>query len=170
MNIFYQKDETIRFTGTGSTCLASAKAINPSANRGTPSTRIVACCSPSSTCSIQKNITLVVQDWGGLLGLTLPMESPERFARLIIMNTAFADGVLPSEGFKIWRAFSNRKPDLDLASLHRRGKLDMTEAEANAYSAPYPDATYKAAIRAFPNMVPETLQAPGAEISRRAKA
>jgi haloalkane dehalogenase len=115
------------------------------------------------------NITLVVQDWGGLLGLTLPMESPERFARLVIMNTAFADGILPSEGFKMWRAFSNSNPDLDLASLHRRGKSDMTQAEANAYSAPYPDATYKAAIRAFPNMVPETPHAPGAEVSRRAQ-
>ena len=53
-----------------------------------------------------RNITLVVQDWGGVLGLTLPQDMPERFARLIIMNTALATGVKPSDGFLAWRECS----------------------------------------------------------------
>jgi len=54
-----------------------------------------------------KNITLVVQDWGGLLGLTLPMEMPERFERLLLMNTALATGDAPlSAGFIAWRSYS----------------------------------------------------------------
>src|SRR6185436_13455222 len=53
-----------------------------------------------------KNLTLVVQDWGGLLGLTLPMEMPERFERLLVMNTALATGDVPlSKGFLDWRAW-----------------------------------------------------------------
>jgi haloalkane dehalogenase len=116
-----------------------------------------------------KNITLVVQDWGGIFGLTLPMAMPERFTRLVVMNTAFAVGELPSEGFRQWRAFSNSQHDLDLGKLQKRGKPSLTNAEIAAYNAPYPDASYKAAIRAFPNLVPETPDAPGAAISRAAR-
>jgi haloalkane dehalogenase len=115
------------------------------------------------------NITLVVQDWGGIFGLTLPMAMPERFARLIVMNTAFAIGELPSDGFRRWRDYSNSQPDLDLGQLQKRGKASLTDAEVAAYNAPYPDASYKAAIRAFPNLVPETKNAPGASISRDAR-
>ena len=57
------------------------------------------------------DITLVVQDWGGLLGLTLPMEMPERFSRAIVMNTALPTGDLPlGKGFLDWRAFANSQP------------------------------------------------------------
>ena len=59
-----------------------------------------------------RNVTLVVQDWGGLLGLTLPMDMPGVFSRLIVMNTALGTGDGPlGEGFIAWRAFSNSKPD-----------------------------------------------------------
>lgn len=115
-----------------------------------------------------RNITLVVQDWGGLFGLTLPMEMPDRFKRLIVMNTGLATGSLPSEGFAQWRAFSNSQPDLAIGKMLRRGKPDMTAEEAAAYDAPFPDATYKAAIRRFPNLVPDSRDGEGAEISRRA--
>jgi haloalkane dehalogenase len=114
------------------------------------------------------NITLVVQDWGGLFGLTLPMEAGHRYKRLIVMNTGLATGKLPSEGFIQWRAFSNSQPDLNIGKMLKRGKADMTDAEAAAYNAPYPDASYKAAIRAFPNLVPDTPEGDGAAISRQA--
>src|SRR6476620_9529892 len=59
-----------------------------------------------------KGITLVVQDWGGLLGLTLPMEMPERFARLLLMNTILPTGDVPfTKGFLDWRAYANGHPD-----------------------------------------------------------
>jgi pimeloyl-ACP methyl ester carboxylesterase len=115
-----------------------------------------------------RRITLVVQDWGGLFGLTLPMEMPERFERLVVMNTALATGSLPSEGFAQWRAYSNSQPDLDIGKMLKRGKPDMSADEAAAYNAPFPDASYKAAIRRFPNLVPEHRDGEGAEVSRRA--
>lgn len=113
------------------------------------------------------NVMLVCQDWGGILGLTLPMAAPQRYSRLLVMNTALATGQL-SEGFLQWRAYSNSQPDLPVGKLLARGKRDMMAAEAAAYDAPFPDASYKAALRAFPNMVPDGPDAPGAAISREA--
>jgi len=116
-----------------------------------------------------KNILLVVQDWGGLLGLTLPMAMPDRFTRLLVMNTALGTGEL-GEGFRQWRAYSNAQTDLAVGKLIARGKPDMTAAEIAAYDAPFPDARYKAALRAFPNLVPDGGDAPGAALSREAAA
>jgi len=112
-----------------------------------------------------KNILLVVQDWGGLLGLTLPMARPDRYTRLLAMNTALATGKL-SEGFRQWRAYSNGQTDLPVGKLIARGKPDITAAEIAAYDAPFPDASYKAALRAFPNLVPDGDDAPGAALGR----
>ena len=114
-----------------------------------------------------KNILLVVQDWGGLLGLTLPLAMPERFTRLLVMNTTLATGKL-SEGFRQWRAYSNAQTDLPVGKLIARGKPDITAAEIAAYNAPFPDPSYKAALRAFPNLVPDGDDAPGAALSREA--
>ena len=116
-----------------------------------------------------RNVMLVCQDWGGILGLTLPMAMPGRFTRLLVMNTTLATGET-SEGFKAWRAYSNSQPDLAVGKLIKRGKRDLPDAEAAAYDAPFPDATYKAALRAFPNLVPEGADAPGAATSRAAQA
>ncbi len=115
-------------------------------------------------------ITLVVQDWGGLLGLTLPMEMPERFERLLVMNTALGTGDVPlSEGFVAWRAYVNKTPDLPCGKLMQRTCPHLTAEEAAAYDAPYPDIASKAGARAFPNLVPDRSDAPGAAISRRAR-
>jgi pimeloyl-ACP methyl ester carboxylesterase len=114
-----------------------------------------------------RNITLVVQDWGGLLGLTLPMHSPLRFSRLLVMNTGFATGQV-TEGFRAWRAYSNSRPDLAVGGLLQRSVPSLSDAEAAAYDAPFPDTTYKAALRAFPNLVPDGADAPGAAVSRQA--
>ena len=115
-------------------------------------------------------ITLVVQDWGGLLGLTLPMEMPERFERLLVMNTALGTGDAPlSEGFLAWRAYVNRTPDLPCGKLMQRTCPHLAQAEADAYDAPFPDLASKAGVRAFPNLVPDAPEAPGAALSRRAR-
>ena len=116
-----------------------------------------------------KNVMLVCQDWGGLFGLTLPQERPERFTRLLVMNTTLGLGKL-SEGFKQWRTYANANPDLPVGKLLARGKRDMPPDEAAGYDAPFPDASFKAALRAFPNLVPEGTDAPGVAISREAAA
>jgi haloalkane dehalogenase/tRNA(adenine34) deaminase len=115
-------------------------------------------------------ITLVCQDWGGIIGLTLPMAMPERFERLIVMNTALGTGDKPlNPGFLKWRAWSNANPDMAVGKLIRRGCPHLTEEEAAAYDAPFPDARYKAGVRRFPNLVPDRPDAPGAALSRQAR-
>lgn len=118
-----------------------------------------------------RNVLLVCQDWGGLFGLTLPMDLHGRFTRLLVMNTGLGIGGV-TEGFKQWRAYSNSQPDLPIGRMLARGKPDMTAGEAAAYDAPFPDARYKAAVRAFPNLVPDVEvhgeSADGLAISRRA--
>jgi pimeloyl-ACP methyl ester carboxylesterase len=117
-----------------------------------------------------ERITLLVQDWGGLLGLTLPPEMPERFERLIIMNTAFATGDVPvGPGFLAWREWNAKNPDMNLAALMKRSTPHLTDAEAAAYAAPFPDASYKAGVRRFPNLVPLSPDEEGAARSRAAR-
>jgi len=117
-----------------------------------------------------RDVTLVVQDWGGLLGLTLPPAMPERFARVLLMNTALGTGDRPlGAGFEAWRAYSNAHPDLDIAKLMHVSVPELTAEEAAAYAAPCPDARYKAGVRRFPNLVPDDPGAGGAAISRDAR-
>ena len=115
-----------------------------------------------------KNITLVCQDWGGLLGLTIPMDMPERFDRLLVMNTAIAVGLSPGEGFEAWRAYNRTQPDMDVAALMKRGTPILSDAEAAAYGAPFVDVTFKAGVRRFPDMVMTDPDMEGVEISKRA--
>ncbi len=117
-----------------------------------------------------RRVTLVCQDWGGLIGLTIPMDMPDRFERLLVMNTTLATGEEPlGQGFLAWRAFSNSKPDMDIAALMKRSVPSLSEAEANAYAAPFPDIRYKAGVRRFPNLVPDRPDAEGAALARRAR-
>ncbi len=117
-----------------------------------------------------RHITLVVQDWGGLLGLTLPPEMPGRFERLLIMNTALATAESRlTDGFYAWRDYSNANPDMDIARLMRRSCPSLGADEAAAYGAPFPDVRYKAGVRRFPNMVPDSPEAEGVARSRRAR-
>ena len=116
-----------------------------------------------------KRITLVVQDWGGLLGLTLPMELPE-IEQLFVMNTALATGDVPlSEGFIAWRAYVARTPDLPCGKLLTRTCPHLSAAEAAGYDAPFPTFASKAGVRRFPQLVPEKYDDPGAPISRKAR-
>jgi pimeloyl-ACP methyl ester carboxylesterase len=114
-----------------------------------------------------KNILLVCQDWGGLIGLTLPLARPDRFTRLLVMNTGLGTGTV-TEGFKAWRAYCNANPDLAVGKLMKRSCAHLSDAEVAAYDAPFPDLTYKAGVRAFPNLVPDHDGAPGAALSREA--
>ena len=88
-----------------------------------------------------KNITLVMQDWGGLLGLTLPMARPSRITRLLVMNTTLATGTSPSRGFESWRAYCPANPNLNIGQLMQRSVPAITQDEAAAYDAPFPDAS-----------------------------
>jgi len=115
-----------------------------------------------------QQVTLVCQDWGGLLGLTIPPDMPDRFERLIVMNTTIATGESPSPGFDAWKVFSASQPDMDVAALMKRGTPVLTDAEAAAYGAPFPDATYKAGVRRFPEMVMVSPSMEGVKTARRA--
>ncbi|HQR97157.1 MULTISPECIES: tRNA adenosine(34) deaminase TadA [unclassified Polaromonas] len=118
-----------------------------------------------------KNIVLVVQDWGGLLGLTLPMAAPERYRGLLVMNTTLATGDVPlSPGFLAWREMCAKNPEFDVARLFARGNPQMRAEECAAYNAPFPDRGHRAALRAFPAMVPEAEKSDGAAISREARS
>ncbi|MCZ8294915.1 MAG: tRNA adenosine(34) deaminase TadA [Hylemonella sp.] len=118
-----------------------------------------------------KNIVLVVQDWGGLLGLTLPMAAPQRYDGLLVMNTLLATGDQAlSAGFLAWREMCAKKPGYDVGRLLARGYPQLSDAECAAYNAPFPDRGHRAALRAFPLMVPEAEDADGAAISRHARA
>jgi haloalkane dehalogenase len=113
------------------------------------------------------NITLVCQDWGGLLGMTIPYQMPRRFARLIVMNTAFPTGEKSlGAGFENWKAFVRSQPDLNVSALFRRGTPVLSEAEADAYGAPFPDIRYKAGVRRFPELMPVAPDSPGADHGR----
>lgn len=117
-----------------------------------------------------RHVVLVVQDWGGLLGLTLPMAAPSRYRGLLAMNTALATGEVPlSPGFLAWRTMCAQNPEFDVARLFARGNPQMTPAECAAYNAPFPDRGHRAALRAFPPMVPEHAGDDGAAVSREAR-
>ena len=117
-----------------------------------------------------KNITLVCQDWGGILGLTLPMDMPTRFSRILVMNTLLATGDFPlTQGFIDWRAWNNTRPDMKVGRLLGRTCPHLTAEELAAYDAPFPDINYKAGVRRFPNIVPDNPNMKGAKISQRAR-
>ncbi|WP_299951978.1 haloalkane dehalogenase [uncultured Ruegeria sp.] len=116
-----------------------------------------------------KNITLVVQDWGGILGLTLPMDLQDRFSRLIVMNTALPTGESLGEGFQSWKDYVASRPNLDCGALMQRACPHLSEAEALAFEAPFPDQRYKAGVRRFPQMVMIEPGMAGIETAKRAQ-
>jgi haloalkane dehalogenase len=109
-----------------------------------------------------RDVTLVCQDWGGLIGLRLVAEHPDRFARVCAANTGLPDGTrrLP-EAWWLFHDFVQRTPDLPIGFLVTSGCADgLPDDVAAAYDAPFPDATYKAGPRAFPGLIPQTLEDP----------
>lgn len=117
-----------------------------------------------------QDVTLVGQDWGGLLGLRLVTENPSRFARVVCANTGLPDGLhrLPEE----WWAFHDfvqRTPDLPIGFLVSAACLEPLPPEIQAaYDAPFPDASFKAGARAFPSLIPQTPEDPATPANQRA--
>jgi len=112
------------------------------------------------------DVTLVVQDWGGPIGLRYAVECPERIARLVILNTGiFRPGPnWPSPGFLAWRAFAESTPDLPIGMvLQGATATDLSPDVLAGYEAPFPDAASKAGAAAFPLLVPMTEEDPGAD-------
>ena len=120
-----------------------------------------------------ERITVVVQDWGGLIGLAAVADMPERFARLVIMNSGLPTGKgRPSEGFLAWRSFVESHPDLPIGQSMVRGVAHpekMTKEIVAAYEAPFPDVSYKAGAAAWPLLVPISPDAPAAAEMRHAR-
>jgi haloalkane dehalogenase len=102
-----------------------------------------------------KNITLFCQDWGGLIGLRLVAAFPDRFARVCAANTFLPTGQGATPAFEAWLQFSQTTPVFPTPMIVNGGSVrDLSEAERNAYEAPYPHESYKAGARQFPALVP----------------
>ncbi|HEX6678529.1 MAG TPA: haloalkane dehalogenase [Actinomycetes bacterium] len=116
--------------------------------------------------------TLVVHDWGGPIGLRLAVEQPERVGRVVAMNTGVATGQQRmSDAWRTFAAFVERTEDLPVSLLVRRGcATDPGDEVAAAYDAPFAEPAAKAGARAFPRLVPQAPDAPGAETGRRVLA
>lgn len=120
-----------------------------------------------------RHITAVVQDWGGLIGLRVAAEHPDRFARLVIMNTGLPTGdQKPGRAFMAWRAFVKRIPNLPIGRIVKMGLAQpdkMSTVVKAAYEAPFPDKSYKAGAATWPLLVPVTPDDPSAEAMRRTR-
>ena len=118
-----------------------------------------------------KDITLVCQDWGGLIGLGVVGKYPHLFKRLVIMNTALPTGNSPMPlPFKAWRWFSQYSPILPIDRIIQWGThKKMDKMIVNAYKAPFPKERYKAGARMFPKLVPISKRDGGVYEMRRAK-
>lgn len=120
-----------------------------------------------------ERITLVVQDWGGLIGLTVASEMPQRFARLVIMNTGLPTGEEPmGRGFMRWREFAASSSDLPVSTVIYNGTAQREQLAPEilaAYDSPFPDVGYKAGAMAFPLLVPLHPDDPGAAEMKKAR-
>ena len=116
------------------------------------------------------DITLLGQDWGGLIGLRLVAENPELFSRFSLSNTGLPTGDQGmSEAFDRWRQFSQNDPEFDCGKIvNQFGRGSLSEAEIAAYRAPFPSNDYKEGARQFPMLVPASPDDPAAEDNRSA--
>ena len=119
-------------------------------------------------------ITLVVQDWGGLIGLTVASQMPEYFSRLVIMNTGLPTGEeAMSKAFLAWRQFAKRIPNMPIKRVVKMGMAHGNRVEPEVlagYEAPFPDVSYKAGVSVWPLQVPIKPQDPGAAEMKLARS
>jgi haloalkane dehalogenase len=117
-----------------------------------------------------RNITLVCQDWGSLIGLRLVAEHPEHFARVVVANGALPTGDQePPSAFKTWLAFSQKVPILPIGRIIQAGtQRPVDKVVLAAYNAPFPSEAYKAGARIFPTLVPITPDNPASPANRKA--
>lgn len=117
-----------------------------------------------------RGVTLVGQDWGGLIGMRLVPEHPERFARVVAANTALPTGDQPMP--PQWLAFRDtilKVPVLDIARAVQNGcQTKLSDDVRRAYDAPFPSEEFKVAARAMPGLVPTTTDDPATEPNRAA--
>lgn len=116
------------------------------------------------------DITLVCQDWGGLIGLRLVGEHPDRFARVVAANTMLPTGDHhPGEAFLAWKRFSQETPDFPAGQIVNAACVsDLSPEVIAGYDAPFPDDSYKAGARQFPMLVPTSPDDPAAPANRAA--
>jgi haloalkane dehalogenase len=117
-----------------------------------------------------RDVTLVGQDWGGLIGLRLVAEHPDRFARAVAANTGLPTGdqAMPEVWWQ-FREVVQAAPELDVARLVQSGcRTPLPAAVLAAYAAPFPDQTYLAGVRAMPLLVPTAPDDPAAPANRAA--
>ena len=117
-----------------------------------------------------RDLTLVCQDWGGLIGLRLVAENPDRFARVVVANTGLPTGDQKmSEAFLAWQRFSQESPDFQIGRIVGNGTAQGAAPEVvAAYDAPFPDDRYTAGARIFPTLVPTSPDDPAAADNRAA--
>jgi haloalkane dehalogenase len=117
-----------------------------------------------------RGITLVCQDWGGLIGLRVAAEHANRFARIVAANTGLPTGDQPmGEAFMNWQKFSQESPQFPVGMIVQGGCVTRLSAEViAAYDAPFPDDTFKAGPRQMPTLVPTRPDDPAAPANRKA--
>src|SRR5690348_1122991 len=117
-----------------------------------------------------RDVTLVGQDWGGLIGLRLVAEHPDRFARVVAANTGLPTGDRPMP--EVWWTFRRaveQAPVLDIGRFVQAGcRTELTDAVRAAYDAPFPDESFKAGPRAMPGLIPVTTEDPASAANRAA--
>jgi len=115
-------------------------------------------------------VTLVCQDWGGLVGLRLVADMPERFAAVVTANTGLPTGDRPMP--EIWEQFRTAvetAPNLSVSRLVMSGCVTkLSDDTLAAYDAPFPDDSYKAGVRSFPNLVPRSVDDPARDANKLA--
>jgi haloalkane dehalogenase len=120
-----------------------------------------------------EQITVVVQDWGGLIGLAAVTHMPERFARLVIMNTGLPTGKRkPNEAFLAWRSYTETHPDMEVGQSILGGMAHpekITREIVAAYEAPFPEVAYKAGAAVWPLLVPISPDDPASAEMRHAR-
>lgn len=116
------------------------------------------------------DITLFCQDWGGLIGLRLVAENPDRFARVVAANTMLPTGDFhPGDAFLAWQTFSQETPVFPVGNIIRKSvALPVNDEVVAAYDAPFPDETFKAGARQFPLLVPVSPDDPASAANRAA--
>jgi haloalkane dehalogenase len=116
-----------------------------------------------------QDITFFGQDWGGLIGLRLVADQPDRYARVAIGNTGLPTGEGGSEAFMAWQKFSQESPVFPIGKLVNGAcTSDLPDEVIAAYDAPFPDDSYKAGARIFPSLVPTTTDDPEASANKAA--
>lgn len=164
------------FTGAGHRVIAPdlvgfGRSDKPSATSDYTYERHVDWMSQWLTINDLRRLTLVCQDWGGLIGLRLLTAFPDRFDRLVVANTFLPIGDRPpSDAFMAWRKYSQETPNFNVGRIVEGGcaRKPLDPDVVAAYDAPFPDDSYKAGARAFPALVPISPDDPSSKANQTA--